>query len=51
MRDLISQAVYGVLRLATALRDWLTIAARLAEPPRRRKPQPVRAGELCAALP
>ena len=50
MRDLICHALYGVLRLATALRDWLAIAARLAEAPRRRKPQPERIAELLATV-
>jgi len=52
MRDLICRALYGALRLATALGDWLAIAARLAEAPRRRKPQPERVtGLLATALP
>ena len=52
MRDLICRALYGALRLATAIRDWLAIAARLAEAPRRRKPQPERIARLLAiALP
>ena len=50
MRDLICRALYRALRLATAIRDGLAIAARLAEPPRRRKLQPAHVGELCAAL-
>jgi len=46
MRDLICRALFGALRLATAIQDWLAIAARLAEAPRRRKPQPDRVAAL-----
>jgi len=51
MRDLICRALQGALCLAAALADWIAIARRLAEAPRRRRPQPAHIAELVAALP
>lgn len=46
MLELLSRAILPVLSLNDAIKDWNRIAHQLAEPPRRRVRQTVRAQDL-----